>query len=170
MSTLHTVLPTGRWTLDPSRTTASFDVRNGFRVVHGTVPVTRGEVTHRGGDAAAVAVVLDLSAVGTGNDRRDRDLRKPSLLDLDRHPIMRFSASSLLRQGDGWVLPGTLEVRGREVAVSVAVTELTTDPDGGELVAAGTARLDRRDAGIVAPPFVIGRRVDVHLRAVLIPS
>jgi polyisoprenoid-binding protein YceI len=169
MSALHTVLPTGRWTLDPSQTTASFDVRNGPGRVHGNVPVTGGEVTH--GDAGvSVDVVLDLSAVRTGNARRDRDLRKPSLLDLDRHPIMRFSAGTLLRQGDGWLLPGTLTVRGRELAISVTVTELTTDADGGELVAAGTTSLDRRDVGIVAPPFVIGHRVDVHVRAVLIPS
>jgi polyisoprenoid-binding protein YceI len=169
MSTLHTVLPTGRWTLDLSRTTASFDVRNGFRLVHGTVPVLRGEVSH-GDEGVGIEALLDLSAVRTGHARRDRDLRKPFLLDLDRHPIMRFSAAGLLREGDGWLVPGTLEVRGRDAAISVTVTELTTDPDDGELVAAGTARLDRRDVGIVAPPFLIGRRVDVHVRAVLIPS
>lgn len=169
MSALHTVLPTGRWTLDPSRTTASFDVRNGRRLVHGTVPVTGGEVT-RGDAGLVVDVVLDLSAVETGNARRDRDLRKPFLLDLDRHPVMRFSASTLLRQGQGWLLPGTLTVRGRELAIGVSVTEVTTDADDGELVATGTTSLDRRDVGIVAPPFMIGRRVDVHVRAVLIRS
>lgn len=167
MSTLNTVLPTGRWTVDPSRTTVTFDVRNGPRLVHGTLPVTGGEVTH-GDTGLAVDVALDLSALRTGNARRDRDLRKPFLLDLDRHPIMRFSASTLLRQGEGWQLPGTLAVRGRELSVSVAVTEVTIGADDGELVATGTTSLDRRDVGIVAPPFMIGRRVDVQVRAVLV--
>ena len=169
MFAVNTHLPTGHWTLDPSRTTVSFDVRNGRRLVRGTVPATQGGVRH---DAAGVRVdaVLDLSAVDTGNARRDRDLRKPYLLHLDRHPTMQFSASTLAQEDGGLVVSGTLSVRGRELPLALTVTEPITDAGGGELVAEGTAQVDRRDVGIVAPPFLIGRRIDIAVRAVLIPG
>lgn len=38
---------------------------------------------------------LHLGAIDTGNARRDKDLRKPKLLDLDHHPAMTFAADSI---------------------------------------------------------------------------
>lgn len=173
MSAPRTALPTGRWTVDTSRTTASLAVRNGPRVVHGTVPVTAGSVTLDGA-SLAVAAELDLSAIDTGNARRDRDLRRPGLLDLDRHPTMRFAAGTVSSRAGGWTLTGTLQVRGREVELELAVSEPGGELDGddrhgdGERTVVATTSLDRRSVGIVAPPFLIGRRVDVTVRAVLV--
>lgn len=163
MSTTRTALPTGEWVLDPVRTTASFAVRNGPGTVHGTVPTTAGSVRVNGADVR-VQAELDLSALDTGNPRRDHDLRKPHLLDLDRHPRMRFVADDVRGSDGRWELVGTLSLRGRDVPVTLAVT----GADGLDQILVGTTRLDRRDVGVRAPRFLIGRWVEVTVHAVLV--
>ncbi|MCO1660569.1 YceI family protein [Pseudonocardia humida] len=169
MTTIPTALPTGEWVLDPTRTTASFAVRNGPGTVHGTVPVTAGAVRVDGA-GVRVEAELDLSALDTGNPRRDRDLGKPGLLDLDRHPRLRFVADDVRGTDGGWVLVGTLSVRGREVPVTLTVADADRPDllDAGDATAVGTTRLDRRDLGVRAPRVLIGRWIEVTVRAVLV--
>ncbi|MET8764081.1 YceI family protein [Lentzea sp. NPDC004782] len=89
------VLGAGVWQVDLTRSTASFVVGNLGRKARGTVPVTGGTV-EVGADGALLAVhgTLDLGSIDTGIAKRDLDLRKPGLLDLDRHPAMTFTATS----------------------------------------------------------------------------
>jgi polyisoprenoid-binding protein YceI len=166
MTTARTSLPTGAWVLDTARTTASFTVRNGPATVRGTVPVSAGSVRVDGA-GVAVEAELDLSALATGNPRRDRDLRKPALLDLDAHPRMRFIATRVREDDSGWALDGTLSVRGRDVPVTLEVADPDVPGDRDPTVV-GTTRLDRRDLGMRAPRIMIGRWIDVTVRAVLV--
>ena len=79
-------LAAGRWTVDLANSSATFRVRSFGRTVTGSVPITEGAVEVDGGRPTAITGSLDLSAIDTGNARRDSDLRKPRLLDLDHHP------------------------------------------------------------------------------------
>lgn len=161
-------LAAGVWQADVTRSTASFQVGNLGRRTRGTVPVTAGTV-EIGTDGALLAVhgVLDLGAIGTGNAKRDQDLRKPGLLDLDRHPTMTFTATSSQQDGDGWRVTGTLAARGTETVLDGTVALSSAD---GEVVLTATARLDRRTLGIRAPGFLIGRYVDITVTAVITHS
>ncbi|MFD5830315.1 YceI family protein [Lentzea sp. NPDC060358] len=156
----------GLWRADVSRSTASFEVGNLGRTARGTVPVTAGSV-EIGPDGALLSVhgTLDLGSVDTGIARRDRDLRGPRLLDLDRHPVMTFTATSVQAAGDGWRVTGTLAARGTSTSVS-GLARLSS-VDGDEAVLTATARLDRRTLGIRAPGFLIGRHVDIAVTAVV---
>lgn len=168
MTTTSNTLTAGLWRADLTRSTASFEVGNLGRVARGTVPVTGGTV-EIGQDGALLAVqgALDLGAIDTGIAKRDLDLRKPGLLDLDRHPTMTFTATSAFRAEGGWRVTGTLAARGTSTELS-GVAELSTAD--GEVVLTATARLDRRTLGIRAPRIMIGRYVDITVTAVVRPA
>lgn len=164
MTTVAT-LAAGVWQADLTRSTASFQVGNLGRKAHGSVPVTAGSVEiGADGQLTGVHGTLDLGAIDTGIAKRDLDLRKPSLLDLDRHPAMTFTATSCRPARNGWEVTGTLQAKGTSTELS-GVVELST-ADGGTVMTA-TARLDRRTLGIRAPRFLIGAYVDITVTAVI---
>ena len=157
------------WAVDPAASTAAFVVGNlGVRRVRGTVPVSAGTVvTGAGGRVVALRATVDATGVDTGNARRDRDLRGPGLLGVDRAPTWSFVSQDVAQDGEGWRVPGVLTVR-RTCPVVLAVEAAAPLPDGGLRVRATTS-LDRRDAGVRAPRALVGRRVEVELEVVLRP-
>jgi polyisoprenoid-binding protein YceI len=148
----------GTWRIDPARATASFQVSNLGRTATGTVPVVNGTV-EIGADGQLLAVhgVLHLAAIDTGIAKRDLDLRKRRLLDLDAHPMLTFTSTAVEPADTGWRVTGTLTAR-------LTGTASTVD---GTMTA--TARLDRRTLGIRVPGFVIGRFVNITVTAALQP-
>ena len=158
-------LAVGRWTVDPARSTATFRVRGLGRTVTGNVPITEGTMdVDESGRPRAISGSLDLGAVDTGNPRRDKDLRKPRFLDLDRCPAMTFAADSITASPAGWQVTGTLAVRG--TSVRLAGDAAASSHEGSATVTAHT-RLDRRALGIQAPGIMIGHAIDVTVTATL---
>ena len=95
-------LPTtaGTWTVSDSRTRVLFAVGNFGRVAHGTVTCGTGSVELDASGAPVRAhAELDLNTVDTGISKRDADLRKPSLLDIDRHPVMTWRCERFVATG-----------------------------------------------------------------------
>jgi polyisoprenoid-binding protein YceI len=165
------VLTAGRWTVDATSSTATFRVGNLGRTVTGSVPITGGTVeVDPDGRPTAIAGTLDLGSIDTGHPRRDRDLRKPGLLDLDRHPTMTFSADAVDVLPEGWSVAGQLTARGTRVAlagdVRLSVLDGPTMLDGPVTLVART-RLDRRALGVRAPRLMIGRQVDITVTATI---
>jgi polyisoprenoid-binding protein YceI len=158
------VVATGRWVVDPERSSARFSVRNfGVRTVSGSVPVLAGSLEiDDGGCPRRVAAELDLSALDTGNARRDADLRKRSLLDLDTHPVLTYAADEFEVGPQGWSARGRLCARGTSCPVPVLGVPAGTD---ASLHLVGTAVLDRTALGIRAPRLLIGREVSVVVDA-----
>ncbi len=156
----------GRWTALPDRTSATFAVGNlGVRVVHGSVAVVSGSLeVDADGRPAAVRAELDLRTIDTGIPKRDADLRKPSLLDIDAHPVMSFVCSDVRPEGAGWCAEGTLSARGTSCPLTVTGTVVEHSP-AGTLHVQGTAVLDRRAIGIRAPRFMIGQEVTITVDA-----
>jgi polyisoprenoid-binding protein YceI len=158
-------LAVGRWTVDPAHSTATFRVRSLGRTVTGTVPITEGTVdVDASGRPRTIDGSLDLGATDTGNPRRDKDLRKPRFLDLDRYPAMTFAADSITASPAGWRVTGRLAVRG--ASVRLAGDAAVSSHDGSATMTART-RLDRRDLGIRAPRIMIGHAIDITVTAAL---
>ena len=158
-------LAAGRWMVDPVHSTAAFRVANLGRTVTGAIPITAGTVDIDGsGRPSAITGSLDLGAIDTGNARRDKDLRKPRLLDLDRHPTMTFAAGAITATPAGWQVTGHLTARGTSVRLAG-----DADVSGQDRTATVTAhtRLDRRALGIRAPRIVIGHSIDITVTATL---
>jgi polyisoprenoid-binding protein YceI len=158
-------LAPGRWTVVAERTAASFTVGNLGKTVRGTIRVTAGAVdVGDDGRPLAVRADLDLRTVDTGHARRDTDLRKKGLLDIEEHPTMTFECATVRSEGVGWRAEGRLALRG--TACPLLVTgSLVEDcgPDGVHVV--GTATLDRTAIGIRAPRLMIGRTVTISVDA-----
>ncbi|MEP6762574.1 MAG: YceI family protein [Sporichthyaceae bacterium] len=165
-----TTLRSGTWTVTTERATASFAVRSIMHgQVHGTVPVTSGTVlVDTSGQPIGVQAELDLSSIKTDNPRRDKDLRKPRLLDLDTYPTMTFSSEIITATDTGWDVEGTLQVRGRSVPLTFAVVCEPASADG-QVRCVATATLDRRGIGFKAPRPLIGHELMFEVDALLVP-
>jgi polyisoprenoid-binding protein YceI len=154
----------GRWRADIKGSEATFTVTNLGRTAHGRVPIVAGTVEiGQDGRPAAVHGTLDLGAIDTGNTRRDLDLRKPRLLDLDNHPSMTFTGTF-----DGAEVTGELTARGATASLTGQVEVSIADTQSAVLTA--RARLDRSALGIRAPRFMIGRWVDITIVATISPD
>ena len=160
-------LQTGRWQLQTAVSSARFTVSNlGVRTVHGQLPIREAWVdVDQAGRPISVAATLELDRIDTGNRRRDADLRKPNLLDLERYPLLMFTADSILPGVSGWVVAGTLAGRGREVPLELTA-QITARGEDGPVTIEADAVLDRRALAVRAPRLMIGAVLRVHLQAV----
>lgn len=152
----------GTWTLADTTPVARFTVGNLVtKTVSGSIPISSASLTVCGDGSISVQVDAGLSAIDTGHLKRDRDLRKPALLDLDRHPRLQFRAEDVRAVPDGWQVPGLLTVKG---ATKEMVLDVAVEPAGeAVLQVRATGRVDRRDFGIKAPRFMIGAVVDIEV-------
>jgi len=158
-------LAAGRWIVDVAHSTAALRVGNLGRTVTGTVPIIEGTVDiGADGLPSAITGSLDLGAIDTGNARRDSDLRKPKLLDLDHHPTMTFVADTASVLPVGWSVTGRLTARGTSVRLAGDV-ELSGQDRSATLT--GHTRLDRRALGIRAPRIMIGREIGITVTAAI---
>jgi polyisoprenoid-binding protein YceI len=163
------LLAAGAWTVSDSRTRVTFSVGNLGRRAHGSVACSWGELRlDAEGCPTAVRAELDLDSLDTGIAKRDRDLRRPRLLDIDRHPTMTWAADRFTRGEDGsWTAEGVLAVRGTAAPLSVVGA---AEAEGPWLRVHARGELDRRSVGIRAPSLLIGRTVRIELEAWLTPA
>jgi len=165
-TTAPVMLTAGQWKVDVEHSTATFTVGNLGRTVTGTVPILDGTVeVGPDGLPSAIYGSLDLSGIVTGIPRRDQDLRKPKLLDLDRYPVSTFEADRMTASpGGGWSVSGYLTARGTR-------TRLTGDVEvsgqGQEATLIARTQLDRRALGLRAPKLMIGYEVDITVTATI---
>ena len=160
----------GTWVVSGSRTRVTFTVGNLGRTVHGSVSCSRGHVqVDDAGCPVRVEAELDLNSIDTGIAKRDADLRKPRLLDIDRQPTMAWSADRFTRHDDGsWSAEGQIALRG--ASAPLTVTGAPEAVDATSIRVRASAVLDRRSVGIRAPGFLIGRIIGIEIDAWLTPA
>lgn len=149
----------GSWSIETGNQ-AMFVVSNfGFKKVHGAVPIRECIVEIDGsGQLLSSHADLDLAAIDTGNRRRDHDLAKPKLLDLQQFPLLTFD---LVASGE--LVGGTLSAHGRSVPIDLSI-ELR-DAAQRHVSVDVSGAFDRAALGIVAPSLMIGGRVQVEFNA-----
>jgi polyisoprenoid-binding protein YceI len=159
-----TIPATGEYRIDPARTTVEFATRHlfGLAPVRGTFRLRGGHirVAEPLGESAALATI-DAASFHTGTPARDEQVTSATYLDAARHPDIVFASTGLRRDGDGWVLAGTLTVRGVTRPVPLLVRELSTV--GSVLRVRATAGIDRHAFGITAGRGITGRRLTMSL-------
>jgi polyisoprenoid-binding protein YceI len=112
-----------------------------------------------------VTARLDAASFTTDKPRRDKDIRSKRFLDAQRFPDMCFASERLAREGDRWLLVGTLTVRGTAAPVTLELVSATSVAGGCRFRARG--RVDRY-AHRVGPRGILGRYVDVELDIVAV--
>ncbi|MGH3759298.1 YceI family protein [Actinophytocola sp.] len=159
-----TIPAAGEYRIDPDRSTISFATRHlfGLAPVRGTFRLRSGHIRVAGrlADSTARATIA-ADSFHTATPARDRTIRSARFLDTGNHPDIVFASTGLGQAGDGWVLHGTLTVRGHTRPVRVRVVSLHPSDSGLRLCA--SARIDRHEFGITAGRGMTGRRLTLTL-------
>ena len=163
--------PPGTYTLDPERTTIRADVKAmfGLLTVHGTFRLRSGQVIIAADPAASTAQAsIEAGSFASGNTTRDADVVSASLLDAKAYPEITFTGEGARRDGDGWVVPGSVTAHGTAVPAEVRLGDARLEAGGARFRA--TARLDRTSFGVTKKKGMVGRTVDLVIEAVAQPA
>lgn len=145
----------GSWTLDPAHS------RLGFSSRHAMVTKVRGAFNDVSGAAridpedwarSSVRVSIQVASVDTRNAQRDDHLRTSDFFDVEHHPTIEFSSTSIDEVDDNQlIVAGDLTIRGitRPISVPLELMGVDTDPFGQVRVGfEGSRRIDRKDWGV----------------------
>ncbi len=158
-----TVPAAGTYRIEPGESTLSFATRHlfGLAPVRGTFALRDG-VVHVASpvETSAVRATIAADSVDTGLAARDNTVRSGQFLDVARHPDITFTADGVARDG-GWVLRGTLTVRGRAEPLDVRIDEVRVLDD--RLLVRASAEVDRYAWGVTATKGMTGRRLRFSL-------
>jgi polyisoprenoid-binding protein YceI len=165
----HVAVRAGTWVADSTATTAAFHGKGvGGQKVRGTIPVNAARIEVGGsGRPLTVDAVLDATGLESGNARRDKDLRSKRFLDVERHPVIRFTAGDVTEAAGSWTVRGTLAAAGASCPVTLDVRVVEGSPEAGECRVVATATIDRADLGIKVPSFLVRRAVRLEIDALL---
>lgn len=131
-------LSTGRWRLDPERSSVEFDVGHlwGLGTVKGRFDGYEGSLDL--GAEPAITLTIDAASVQTGNRKRDQDLRSAHFFDVEQHPYVRFESEAVTIEGESMNMRGRLHARGSSIPLELDAHIGTAD-DGVQIEAITTA-------------------------------
>ncbi|MFJ1748778.1 YceI family protein [Streptomyces sp. NPDC088116] len=149
--------PPGAWSVDPAHSAVGAVAQHlGISSVHGRFTEFGGriEITESAGgagghEASRVDAVISAASIDTGNALRDKHLKSPDFLDVERFPEITYSSTGLTPAGpDRWTVHGQLSLHGvvREVDLDLSYLGTGPDPWGGVRAAfRATTELHRED-------------------------
>ncbi|MDX3854105.1 YceI family protein [Streptomyces sp. AK02-01A] len=148
--------PPGVWSLDPAHSSVSAVAQHlGISSVHGRFKEFGGrieifEAAGAGGhERSRVDAVIGAASIDTGNALRDKHLKSPDFLDVERFPEITYRSTALTPVGpDRWTVHGQLSLHGvvRDVDLDLSYLGTGPDPWGGVRAAfRATTELSRED-------------------------
>ncbi len=179
--TLSVAAQTSTWNIDPAHSSAQFTVRHlgisnvsgAFTKVTGSVVLNEKDITQ-----SQVNAAIDASSIDTREPNRDKDLRSPNFLDVEKYPTLEFKSKRIVKSGDKLQLIGDLTLHGttREVTLDVdGPTPELTDPWGNlRRGFSATTTINRKDYGVVwnntlkTGEAVVGDNVKIQLDVELV--
>jgi polyisoprenoid-binding protein YceI len=138
---------TGDYTIDASHT------RLGFSARHAMVTTVRGQFGDFEGTAHVdaenpAASTVRAASVSTGTADRDGHLTSSDFFDVENHPEITFTSTSVERDGAEWSITGDLTIKGATKPVTIPFEETGTavDPFGNTRVGfEGATTINRKD-------------------------
>jgi polyisoprenoid-binding protein YceI len=167
----------GIWNIDPAHSDIEFSVRHmmiskvrgRFREFSGTLQIAPDPLQSR------VEAVVHAASIDTGDEDRDRHLRSPDFLDVERYPHITFRSTAIEpTEGDRWRVIGDLTIKDvtRPVALGVELGGAGIDPWGNPRTGfVGRTEINREEFGISwnhaleAGGFLVGKVVSVEIDA-----
>ncbi|MER5885933.1 YceI family protein [Streptomyces sp. NPDC001941] len=143
--------PPGPWTLDPAHSSVGAVAQHlGISSVHGRFTEFGGRIEIAEDVLSSrVDAVIEAGSIDTGNGLRDKHLKSPDFLDVERFPQITYRSTGLDPAGpDRWTVHGELALHGVLRPVDLDLSYLGTGPDpwGGVRAAfRATAELRRED-------------------------
>ena len=164
------------WNVDPGHTAAHFSAKHMMvSTVRGTLGKATGTIDYDGKSVQSIKVdiSIDVTAVTTGNDSRDNDLKSANFFEIAKYPTLTFKSKRVDAAGPGaFKLIGDLTLHGvtREVTLNAeGPSPILKTPNGQQRVgASATTTLNRRDFGlqynrmIEAAP-IVGDEIQVQI-------
>ena len=159
------------WKIDPAHSSAQFSVR------HLGISTVRGAFTKVSGSAqfdeanpgkSSVQATIDAVSVDTRVVMRDKDLRSPSFLDVEKYPTITFQSKKVEAAGQGKLkVTGDLTIHGvsKEVVLDVdGPSAAMKDPWGNiRRGASATTKISRKDFGVNGAPTAVGDDITITL-------
>ena len=161
-------LATGRWHLDPARSSVEFHVRHfyGLMTIKGRFERYQGSLDLSA--RPAVELTIDADSLNTKVEKRDEHLRTDDFFDVANHPHVRFVSDSATHQGDTLEVSGRLHAAGKHIPIEVNAQLRDVGIDG-EVEIEAAALADPRELGMLWAPMGITRapiKLIVHGRLV----
>lgn len=138
----------GDWELDASHTKVGIKTRSMWGLVAVKGHFTDVSGAGRVGADGEVSGTLRLAtgSLDTNNPKRDSHLRSADFFDVERFPVITFTAAGASPTATGVRIDGTLEVKGTARRVQIPMT--VAEADSRSVVLTGTIEIDRSDYGM----------------------
>jgi len=140
--------------IEPGQSAVNFSVR------HMVLSTVRGKFTDFSGTLdleendlikSSVRVRINTASITTENAVRDKDLRSANFLDIEKYPEITFISHRVVKQNDGYLLLGDLNMHGvsKEVSIPFTYNGKVKDLAGKMRVGfEGHVTINRKDWGI----------------------
>jgi polyisoprenoid-binding protein YceI len=170
----------GSWQFDPHHTKVEFSGKHlGLVTVRGqfTEVTTIGNIDPIHPERSSVEATIQAASIRTHNQARDKDIRSPRFLEVDKFPVMTFKSTSVEPSGeDRYTLTGDLTIKGNTRLVTLQVMKHgeSDEPTTGHRIAySAHAQINRRDFGIsfnliLDGKFVVSDEINIVIQGELI--
>jgi polyisoprenoid-binding protein YceI len=166
------------WNIDPAHSSAQFAVRHmGISTVRGEFRKVSGSASYDPANPGKTTIeaTIDATTVDTRVDMRDKDLRSPNFLDVEKYPTITFKSKRTESAGAGKLkITGDLTLHGvtKEVVLDVdGPTAPVKDPRGNShMGASASTKINRREFGVNGAPTLAGDELTITIDTELVKS
>jgi polyisoprenoid-binding protein YceI len=148
-------LEPNEWRIDAGHSAAGFSVKhNVVSIVRGQLGRISGKIFWDGKDVKTISadVSIDVKALNSGSEGRDKDLRSANFFDVENYPALTFKSKRVETAGAGrFKLIGDLTIKTttKEVVLDVEGPAPFMKSQRGVLTGAtATTKINRHDFGI----------------------
>jgi polyisoprenoid-binding protein YceI len=176
-------IPAGTWTIDPSHSEVGFSVRHlmvakvkgTFETFEGTITIAENPLE------SSVTAEVDLSSINTRDEQRDGHLRSADFFEVENHPKLTFTSTSVEPDGGDFKVTGDLTIKGvtKPVVLDLEFNGVHPDPWGGTRSGfSAETEISRKEFGVDfeipmdGGGVVVGDKIKITLEveAVLVPA
>jgi len=175
-------IPAGTWTIDPSHSEVGFSVRHlmvakvkgTFETFEGTITIAEDVLQ------SSVTAEVDLASINTRDEQRDGHLTSADFFEVENHPKLTFTSTSVAPKGSDFEVTGDLSIKGttKSVVLDLEFNGVHPDPWGGTRAGfSAETEISRKEFGVDfeipmdGGGVVVGDKIKVILEveAVLVP-
>ena len=142
------------------------EVEGRFSDFSGTIMYNEADLTK-----SSVTAIIKSPSIETGSSFRDKDLKGAAFFDTEKFPTIRFQSTAIRKQGNDYLMTGTLTIKGVTKEISAPLIwrqHKMNDPWKNSRIAFDSRlKLNRRDFGVTGPKFWnegIADSIDIDLR------
>ena len=164
------------WQLVPAHTQVRFSVKHMMVAsVKGRFTGVRCTLAYNEAEPPRswVEAEIDAASIHTGINLRDKDLKSPRFLEVQKYPTITFRSTRIeMLSNDHGLIAGDLTIHGvtHEVVLDTVITGRGKNPNGKEVVAfAARTEINRNDFGVYSKTalesgsFFIGDIIKIEL-------